>query len=134
MVGYTDFNYKDFPEIGNIEIILTPWVKKDAFLTLFNDKFNNKYSVNNELGGVSDDLSFARLGVPTLYFADKNFATGFEIEKEDLDTQLKPVKPDDIASLCDDISSFIKNFDIDKFNKLNSIPDNEKGTFEAYYK
>lgn len=134
MIGYKDFTYKDSPKVGNVEIILTPWVKKNAFLTLFNENFDNKYHVNNELGGVSDDLSFARLGVPTLYFADENFATGYEIEKENFDTQLKPVKPDIIANLCTDISSFIKSFDIDKFNKLNSISDNEKGTFEAYYK
>lgn len=129
MIGYTGFKHLDFPEIGDIEILLTPWVKKDALETLFNNKFNNKYNVNNEMGGMSDDISFSRLNVPTLYFADKHFATGFEIEEENFDTQLKPVNVNTISNLCKDIYSFIKNFDINTFNKLNSIPDEEKGIF-----
>lgn len=130
MVGYTGFKYKDFPEVGDVEIILTPWVKKDALETLFNDQFNNKYSVNNEMGGMSDDISFARLGVPTLYLADKNFFAGFNIEEESFEVQFNPVKSNTIANLCEDIFRFIKNFDIDTFNKLDSISDQEKGTFK----
>lgn len=130
MVGYTGFKHLDFPEIGDIEILLTPWVKKNALETLFNKNSNNQYSVNNEMGGMSDDISFSRLNIPTLYFADKNFATGFEIEEENFDTQLKPVNTNTISNLCKDISKFIKNLDINTFNKLNTIPDEEKGIFK----
>lgn len=82
------------------------------------------------MSGMSDYISFARLGVPTLYFADENFPTGFEIEGESFDAQLEPVKPNDIANLCEDIFNFIKNLNIDKLNELDSISDQEKGIFE----
>lgn len=34
MIGYTGFQYEDFPDIGNVEILLNSWVKKDALETL----------------------------------------------------------------------------------------------------
>lgn len=130
MVGYTGFKHQNLPKIGNVEILLNPWIKKDALETLFNLEFNNKYSVNNEMGGLSDDLSFARLGVPTLYIADKNFDTGYIIEEESTKIQLEPVNTVAIKDLCIDIYNFILNFNINKFNQLNSISDKEKGTFK----
>ncbi len=129
MIGYTGFRYEDWPQVEEVEVMLAPWIKKDALETLLNDQFNNKYSVNNEMGGMSDDISFVRLGVPTLYLADKNFPTGFNIEEKNFESQLEPVKVDSISDLCKDIYTFIKNFDINKFNELNSISDEEKGVF-----
>lgn len=130
MVGYTGFEFKDAPNIGNPEILLNYWVKKDALETLVNKQFKNKYNVDNEKGGMSDDISFARLGVPTLYFADKEFSTGYEIEGLSMEKQLEPVKSKIIADLSKDILDFIKNLNLDEFNELNSIPEKEKGTFE----
>ena len=134
MVGYTGFNIKspigeDLPEVGAVEINLNNWIKKDALETIFNEKFNNKYTVHNE-AGVSDDISFARLNIPTIYFADKNSFTGFEIEEENFETQLSPVNSSSIADLTKDISDFIKSFNINRFNDLNSISDEEKGVYE----
>jgi hypothetical protein len=79
---------------------------------------------------MSDDISFARLNVPTIYFADKNFMTGFEIEEEDIETQLDPVNLRTISDLVKDISDVVNNFDIHRFNELNNIPNEEKGVYE----
>lgn len=130
MVGYTGFEHSDFPQVGYPTIQLCTWVKKDALENLFNDQFNNEYKVEDK-GGVSDDLAFARIGIPVLYFTDENSPTGFEIEKEDVETQLEPVNPTIIAELDKDIIEFIKSFNINKFNELNSISSEEKGVFKA---
>lgn len=115
MVGYSGFEYKDFPKIGDVEILLSPFVEKDALEIAFNAYFENKYNVDNKLGGMSDDLPFAKLGVPTISLSDKNFGVGFEIEGEDFNTQFAPVDGDKLSDLCDDIYLFIKNIDLSKF-------------------
>lgn len=140
MVGYTGYLSKDFngdesekekwAEIGNIEIFLNDWVKKDALEIIFNENLNGKYKRSITPGGMSDDISFARLNVPTIYFADKNFMTGFEIEEENIETQLDPVNPRTISDLVKNISDVVNNFDIHKFNELNNIPNEEKGYYE----
>lgn len=140
MVGYTGYLSKNFngdesekekwAEIGNVEIFLNDWVKKDALEIIFNEKFNGKYSKSITPGGMSDDISFARLNVPTIYFADKNFMTGFEIEEENIETQLDPVNPRTISGLVKDISDIVNNFNIHRFNELNNIPNEEKGCYE----
>ncbi|MBO3445890.1 hypothetical protein [Clostridium sp. CCUG 7971] len=53
MVGYTGYLSKDFngdesekekwADIGNVEILLNDWVKKDALEIIFNEKLNGKY-------------------------------------------------------------------------------------------
>lgn len=140
MVGYTGYLSKDFSgdesekekwaEIGNIEIFLNDWVKKDALEIIFNERLNGKYNRGATPGGMSDDISFARLNVPTLYFADKNFMSGFEIEEEDIETQLAPVNPKTISDLVKDISDVVNSFDIHRFNELNNVPNEEKGVYE----
>lgn len=140
MVGYTGYLSKDFSgdesekkkwaEIGNIEIFLNHWVKKDALETIFNETLNGKYNRGATPGGMSDDISFARLNVPTLYFADENFMVGFELEEEDIETQLAPVNPRIISDLVKDISDVVNSFDIHRFNELNNVPNEEKGVYE----
>lgn len=140
MVGYTGYLSKDFngdksekekwAEVANVEIFLNDWIKKDALDIVFSEKLNGKYSRSSLPGGMSDDLSFARLNVPTIYFADKNFMVGFEIEEEDFETQLSPVKSNTITGLVKDISDVIKDFDIDRFNEINSMQDEEKGIYK----
>lgn len=140
MVGYTGYLSEEFSgdesekekwaEIGNVEIFLNDWIKKDALYTVFSEKLNGKYSRSILPGGMSDDLSFARLNVPTIYFADKNFMAGVEIETDDLETQLSPVKSTTIKDLVKDISDVIKDFDIDRFNEISSMKDEEKGVYK----
>lgn len=119
MVGCSGFEYKDFPAIGDVEILLCPFVEKDALEVLLNKQFDNKYDVDNKLGGMSDDLSFAKLGVPTISFADKNFGAGFEIECEDFETQFAPVNKDKLSELCDDICQFINELDISMIKDIS---------------
>lgn len=130
MVGCTGFKFKDLPQIGYPTIRLCPWIKKDPLEKSFNGYFNDKYKVD-DLGGVSDDIAFARIGIPTIYFADENCLSGAEIEEENRQVQLDSVNPTIIADLSRDIVNFLKDFNIDNFNKLNSIPDIEKGTFDT---
>lgn len=108
MIGYEGFEYPELKTVGPIEIIL---VQEDnnTLSDAFNNQFNEKYNVNRELGGMSDDLSFSKLGIPTIYFADENFITGANIEEESTDIQLEPVKVNAISSFCEDIVEFVKN-------------------------
>lgn len=108
MIGYEGFEYPGHKTIGPIEIILMQ-EDNNTLSDAFNNQFNEKYNINSELGGMSDDLSFSNLGIPTIYFADENFMTGFNIEQESTDIQLEPVKVNDISSFCEDIVEFVKN-------------------------
>lgn len=112
MIGYKGFEYTGWPKVGDIEIILMPNTTNNPLKDLFNNQFNNKYNVNYEMGGMSDDISFSKLGIPTIYFADENFATGFEIEEKSTEVQLEPLNITTISSLCNDIIKFIQNLDI----------------------
>lgn len=116
MIGYTGFEYKndegDWPTVSEIEILLHQENNSATLEQIFNETFDDKYDINNEMGGVSDDLSFFKLGIPTLYFADKNFPTGFNIEGESTDVQLEALEVSSIADLCEDIITFIKNLNI----------------------
>lgn len=130
MVGCNGFKIKDLPQIGNPTIRLCPWIKKDPLENIFNSYFDNKYKVD-DMGGVSDDIAFARIGIPTIYFADENCLSGAEIEEQSRQVQLDSVNTTIIADLSHDIVEFLKDFDIDKFNELNAMPDIQKGTFET---
>ncbi|MGL5695055.1 MAG: M28 family metallopeptidase, partial [Peptostreptococcaceae bacterium] len=126
MVGYTNYesihNGEKFTPIGNPEILLNSWVESDKLEESFNGKYNNKYNVKGEDGGQSDDLAFARIGVPTLYFADENFGFGYKIESENFETQFEPINFDVLADLVNDISNYIKDIDINNFNEENLVP------------
>lgn len=114
MVGYEGFEYEGYPKVGGIEVILMPGTSSNSLNDYFNGRLNNKYNVNCEMGGMSDDISFSKLGIPTMYFADENFATGFEIERKSTELQLKPLNISSISSLCEDIIEFIQNLDVNK--------------------
>lgn len=134
VVGYTGFKFKsdlegELPEVGKPEILLAPWVKKDSLELMFNDKFNNKYNVNIGGGAVSDDISFARLNIPTILIADSNYMTGTKIKSDSIKTQLDAINLNVIEGLVKDISEFIKEFDISKFEEINLISDEEKGIY-----
>lgn len=113
MIGYKGFEYTGWPTVGDIEIILMPDTTNNPLKDSFNSMFNNKYNINYEMGGMSDDISFAKLGIPTIYFADENFSTGFEIEEKSTELQLEPLNVVSISNLCTDIIVFIKNANID---------------------
>ncbi|CED93539.1 M28 family metallopeptidase [Romboutsia ilealis] len=108
MIGYEGFEYPELKTVGPIEIILMQ-EDNNTLSDAFNNQFNEKYNINSELGGMSDDLSFSKLGIPTIYFADENFMTGFNIEQESTNIQLEPVKVNAIYSFCEDIVEFVKN-------------------------
>lgn len=108
MIGYEGFEYPELKTVGPIEIILMQ-EDNNTLSDAFNNQFNEKYNINSELGGMSDDLSFSKLGIPTIYFADENFMTGFNIEQESTDIQLEHVKVNAICSFCEDIVEFVKN-------------------------
>ena len=120
MVGYEGFEYEGLSTVGGIEIILEPGTTSNSLETIFNNKVNNKYNVNNEMGGMSDDISFYRLGIPTIYFADKNFITGAEIEDESTEVQLKHLNIKAISTLCEDIIKFVNSISINKSGELDS--------------
>lgn len=120
MIGYEGFEYEGLNTIGDIEIILEPGTTNNHLESIFNNQVNNKYNVNNEMGGMSDDISFYRLDIPTIYFADKNFITGAEIENESTDIQLKPLNIKAISVLCEDIIKFVNNLSINEFGELDS--------------
>ena len=69
---------------------------------------------------MSDDISFYRLGIPTIYFADKNFITGAEIEDESTEVQLKHLNIKAISTLCEDIIKFVNSISINKSGELDS--------------
>ena len=119
MVGYEGFEYEGLSTVGGIEIILEPGTTSNSLETIFNNKVNNKYNVNNEMGGMSDDISFYRLGIPTIYFADKNFITGAEIEDESTEVQLKHLNIKAISTLCEDIIKFVNSISINKSGELD---------------
>ena len=120
MIGYKGFEYEGLNTIGDIEIILEPGTTNNHLESIFNNQVNNKYNVNNEMGGMSDDISFYRLDIPTIYFADKNFITGAEIESESTDIQLKPLNIKAISVLCEDIIKFVNSLSINEFGELDS--------------
>lgn len=127
MVGYKNYEFieengKKVNPIGNPEILSNSWVRTDKLEKSFNDKFDNKYNVKGEEGGQSDDIAFTRIGVPTLYFADENFGFGYKVESENFETQFESINFDVLADLAKDISSYIKDIDINNFDEENLVP------------
>ena len=126
MVGYTNYksieNGETFTPIGKPEILSNSWVKTCQLEKSFNSKYNNKYNVKGDDGGQSDDIAFTRIGVPTLYFADENFGFGYQIESENFETQFEPINFNVLLDLANDITSYIKDIDINDFDEENLIP------------
>ncbi|MGL4914629.1 MAG: hypothetical protein ACRC3Y_19590 [Romboutsia sp.] len=56
--------------------------------------------------------------------------TGTRIKSDNIENQLDTLNLEILKGLVEDISEFIKEFDISKFEKINSISNEEKGIFE----